>query len=142
MKDGEEGFQWTSELVPVPLGEDRNGEPIASCSMEIASKATKVDEGLQNGSKPKPKLSNDAALALRSLTDTLLDCGTIPPWNSRIPRDTKTCHVDAWRQRFYDQIVGERDIKRDTKRQAFGRGSKELQRLSVIGVWKDQAWVA
>jgi hypothetical protein len=133
MKDGAEGAEIVSQLEPVPLGIDDDGDPIDSCVVVSAEADT-------TASATKVKLSGAAKVALEALYEALTECGEVVP-DSHIPAHTRTVPVVRWRRYCEAKTIAKTDDP-DNKRRAFVRASAKLQNLKIIGVWNDLVWVA
>ena len=133
MKDGEDGSEVASHLKTVTIGKDDNGDPLTSCVIEPV-------EGAVSAAK-RPKLSDQAELALRALTEVLIEAGTVPPASNNIPPNTRTCTLEKWRSGCMSRVLLTDSPSPDTQNKAFVRASNKLQVTGYIGKWNDQVWV-
>lgn len=130
MKDGPEGEEIRSELDPVELGADEDGDPISSCIIRpFAGVATA-------GGDSKLTAQNRRSLSL--LHDAMENAGEIAP-DGRIPPGVTAVKIELWREYCYRGQLADSD-KADAKRQAFGRNFKQLQNVGAILYWEPWVW--
>jgi hypothetical protein len=127
LKDGDASAPMASRLDRVELGNDDDGDPIASCVIEPTELPTKG-----------PKLSGATKLAFDSLVEVLAESGEPATASNHIPAGHRVCSAVLWREHFYRLYVG----KPDTKQKAFVRATLKLQEAHLIGIWSDKAWIA
>lgn len=132
MKDGAAGATLRSRLEGVVLGHDDDGDTITSCVIVPA-------EG-EHFSGNEQKVHGAAKVALNILKEALTEHGQKVTSN-HIPPNVPVVPVDLWRSYCDAGTITESD-DRDTKKRVFNRASKRLQELKVIGVWRDQVWLA
>ena len=132
MKDGPVGAEIVSFLEQVNVGTDDDGDSITSCVIRPADISS---------IKVKVKITGQAALALRVLSDTIIEAGEVPPANSHIPPNTRTIREEVWRANFYARTSTD-DIKTGARQRAFVRASNKLQEGNLIGKWGDHVWLA
>jgi AAA domain len=134
MKDGPEGEILRSRLELVELGQDDDGDAITSCVVEAV-------ENQDTPRKGKREISPTARVAFRLLADAINDAGSIPSPSPRIPPNTRTIPDNSWREYCYAGTISDSD-KPDSKSKAFRRAVAELQAAHMIGIWRDQVWIA
>ena len=132
MKDGAEGEVVASQLEVITVGTDDDGDAITSCVIVAAE-----SDGQVSTSKP----GGAAGIALEALYEAIGELGEVPPASRHIPANTRTIPVVRWREYCEAKMITTTD-KPDTRRKAFVRACERLQRLKIIGVWKDNVWVA
>jgi hypothetical protein len=130
-KDLEEGAEVPCALERVELDTDPDGDMITSLVV-VPAEATPRQLRDLNG-RPKQ--------ALDCLFEALLDFGAVPSPSSHIPPNTRTTTLVRWEELFLAKTIAE-STKPDSKKKAFVRAGEKLQELKIIGVWKDQVWVA
>jgi hypothetical protein len=133
-KDFEEGAEITSRLEVVDTGlVDPDGDAIASLVVlpvegpTVPMPTTKKKLSLQNG------------IALEALREAIVEGGT-PAKTSRAPHGAAASTFDDW-LRYYDAKTAG-DIQPDSKRRALERARNKLQYDKIIGVWRDEIWIA
>lgn len=133
-KDMPEGAEVFSRLEPVTVGTDPDGDDITTLVVvpADADMVVKIKGRTVSGAK---------RVALDLLRDAIDEAGAIPPANSHIPPNTRTIGFETWRTYAYAGSITESDNP-DTKRKAFVRAAKDLQKAGLIGVWNDHAWIA
>jgi hypothetical protein len=87
----------------------------------------------------KAKLTNSANIALRALSEAVLNDGRDAPPTAPIPFGTKVVTLDCWRQQAYRRGISTGEQR--AKQQAFRRGTDQLISLSRVGVWEELAWL-
>ena len=132
MKDGPQGAEIVSSLEQISVGTDDDGDNITSCIIRSAGTAN---------IKVKPRVTGQAALALRVLSEAITEAGEIPPANSHIPPNTRTIREEAWRANFYARTLTD-DNTNGARQKAFVRASNKLQERNLIGKWADNVWLA
>jgi hypothetical protein len=130
-KDGPQGDTIVSRLEVVQVGEDEDGEPIASCVIVPA-------EGEEGAGRPKVK--GAAKIALDLLRRAIDEEGAPAPGGTRYPPGCRTILLSAWRSHCDAGTIAESD-KPDSRRKAFVRAVKDLQARNYIGVWADHVWL-
>jgi hypothetical protein len=134
-KDGEVGLAFVSQLEPIELGRDEDGDLITSCVVREV-------EGAEAKAAAKPrKLSKGAQIALRALPDAISEFGEIPPASNHIPPNVRTVSVERWRERALAIGLCSSDEER-AKRLAFQRASEVLVAANEVAIWQPHAWLA
>jgi hypothetical protein len=130
MKDGAEGDEIISRLVPKIVGKNDLGEDESSCIVEPA-----------DAIKSKPELKGQSEIAFNILCELLADEGKVPPHNAEIPPATRTLSEKRWRSACYSKMFSE-DTTQTSKQKAFVRAAKDLQNKKRIGKYEDHVWMA
>lgn len=132
MKDGDTDEKLYSALEQIEIGDDDEGDPMTSCV--IVSKDPPATD-------KKPKLSNQAQVALESLKQAIQEVGQYPPDELKIPPYTRIISMEDWRNYFYQNAIVA-SAKPDAKRQALHRAAEDLRKKKFIVVKSDYVWVA
>jgi AAA domain len=135
MKDGPEGEMVASQLVPVEIGFDEDGELITSLVVEPVAE----DEAVSNKTASKAaKLSPANRRALDLLKDAIARGGEVPPADNHIPANTLCVTEGTWRDACYLGAVTDSE-KPDAKKKAFQRAAAALVG-SHVGKWGQWVW--
>jgi hypothetical protein len=129
MKDGPEGAEIVSRLVPVVVGTNNLGEAEMSCFVEPAERST----------SGKTKVPARARVAYEALCELVADSGTMPPRHPKIPPGTRTISENQWRSECYAKMFSD-EATPDTKRKAFVRAAQALQAAKLLGKYGDHVW--
>jgi hypothetical protein len=116
MKDGPEGETIASKLEVIDVGLDDDGDRITSCVVVPAEAAA-----ARKTSAPRPKSQQ---IALRALSEAILDLGAPAEASANVPPGVSTVHVDEWRQRAYRMGISPSGPAASQK--AFNRAYTEL----------------
>jgi hypothetical protein len=122
--DGVFGFT----LKRVELGLNHRGKPVTSCVVEPA------EEG---AAKPRVRLTNGEAMALRILHNVMATQPVQVPYQAAQAGVKTATTKHAWREEFYARSTAD---KGDTKRRAFDRAIEGLDQKGQIGVHHDTVW--
>jgi hypothetical protein len=126
MKDGPEGEQLVSQLEPVTVGHDEDGDAITSCVVVPVESAA-----VPTGRAPKAsRLSKAAQTALRALAEAIDEQGKPAPASNHIPASVKVVSMDAWRQQAYRRGISTSDEDR-AKQMAFKRAAEQVWVASI-----------
>jgi AAA domain len=133
MKDGPEGEEITSRLVPMEVGVDTEGDPITSCVIEP------IDG---NAAKPATtrKLPTRQKLALDSLSALVASIGEALPPAYGLPGDIRAVTVAQWREDLFSRGVLDRDAK--NPREDFRRVKSQLQARFLTAERDGRTWLA
>jgi hypothetical protein len=134
MKDGEAGARLVSRLAVVEVGQDEDGEPITSCSVEPVDS----EAALAKVSKSE-RLPKAARIALDAFWEAIDEYGKLPPPEPQIPAGVKAVALDDWREFAVKRGVSDSE-KPDSARAAFRRAMQHLVTAGKIGVWDSYAW--
>ena len=104
MKDGAEGATVASQLEPVTVGKDEDGDEITSCIVREVEDTPMPKE--------KPALSTKDELARRTLADIAADQGKPPPAFWGLPNCIQVVPVDTWRTTLMSRDIVEDDRRR------------------------------
>ena len=132
MKDGPEGAELIGALEQIVVGVDQDGDDISSCIVRP------VDRAEKSGSKSPVK--GQAALALRTLHDAILEHGEFAPANNHVPANTRTIREDLWRSHFYAGTASD-DTTKGARQKAFVRAVTTLQTQNYVGKWGELVWL-
>jgi len=111
-RDHKIGDAFGFRLLPVEIGQDRDGRAVTSCVCEavdapIAARATKT-----------ARLPKAAQTALRALAEAIIEHGT--EVNSlHVPAGAKVVTLDQWRQQSYRMGISAADSTPRAKQSAF-----------------------
>lgn len=135
MKDGPQGDEIVSRLVPIEVGRDEEGDSITSCVIEPV-------EGTGRQGKPDriAKLTKGAKIALDALNEAIAELGAEPPASNHIPAASKTVTRDQWRDYAYRRGISTSD-KESAPRMAFARASECLLAARRVGIWDQHVWI-
>jgi hypothetical protein len=133
-KDFEEGTEIVSRLEVVDTGlVDPDGDAISSLVvLPMEGPAVPLPS-------TKKRLSPQNGIALEALREAIVEGGT-PAKTTRAPHGTTATTFDDW-LRYYDARTPG-DIQPDSKRRALERARDKLQYDKVIGVWREEIWIA
>ncbi len=122
--DGVFGFT----LKRVELGLNHRGKPVTSCVVEPA------EEG---AAKPRVRLTNGEAMALRILHDVMATQPVPVPYQASQAGVTAATSKHAWRETFFARSTAD---TQEAKKKAFNRAADGLAQKSQIGVHHDTVW--
>lgn len=131
-KDDADGVTWGFKLETVELGVDDDGDRITTLLVE------EMEEPPERLTAPKP-LTDNEEIVLRAYDRAVAGSPMLAPVNGDDERPVTT--EDVWRRTYYGMSTGEQE----TKRQAFTRAQKGLQRKGRIAcedgfVWRPDVW--
>ena len=86
------------------------------------------------------KLPKGAQLALRALTEAIVDHGEVAPASNYIPTGKRVVSLEVWRQRAYRVGISTSDDA-SAKRKAFQRASEHLIANDRIGFYEEIVWL-
>ncbi len=135
-RDGEDGARFGFRLETVVLGEDADGDPIASCVVvptEVAQQRQRVRT-----------LSGVAQTALLALQEAVAEHGEVMPETSSIPGGVRAVRLDRWRAQFrlrYGSDGGGEDRDREAVKKAFQRGREALAKAQAVAISDPFAWL-
>jgi AAA domain len=132
-KDFAEGTEIVSQLEPVELGTDADGDPITSLIVLAAERSS------ANRTNTR-KLSDRQRLALAALDECAASRGTLAPASLELPARTVVVQLSAWREELYRKGVLDREAK--SPREEFKRVRQQLQARGLIGVHDAVLWKA
>ena len=132
-KDFAEGTEIVSQLEPVPLGTDADGDPITSLVVVPCETVPKARASTR-------RLSPRQQLALAVLDECAAGGGTPAPPSLQLPARTTVVQVNAWREELYCKSVFDREAK--SPREEFKRVRMQLQARALIGVNGELVWKA
>ncbi len=95
-------------------------EPVEIAPQEPETKA--------KSSRPSPA----ALIALEALREAISEGGSVPSPSNHIPPGTRTVAVGMWRSYAYQR---DPDGNAESRRKAFQRSRRDLQRHRLVGVW-------
>ena len=136
MKDGPEGLELASRLVPVKVGQDTRGKAITSCVVEHLEVPASSEQ-----SKKGRKLSAPQKLALELLREAVAKGGEVPPESGHIPKERPCVSEEVWRQYCYKGGISA-GATHEAKRAAFTRAAGSLPANGQVGKWGDWVWPA
>jgi hypothetical protein len=140
-KDGEDGAEIVSRLVPIDLGTDEDGDAITSCVVEPADDAGLASaNAAKAASRPSPSLAKSARAGLSALKYALSECGEAAPTSAHIPPTVRVVTVDQWRTYAYKKGISTSD-KAHAKGVAFNRASADLIDAGKIMIWIPYVWI-
>ncbi len=93
-KDGPEGAEIVSRLLPVEIGVDDDGDPISSLVVEPVDSSSPSARPAQDKG---PKLTDDQKLGLEALLTVTLEIGKALPTAYGIPGNPRAVSVTSWR---------------------------------------------
>jgi AAA domain len=138
-KDGEEGDAWTFELHPLEIGTDHNGNPIASCSVEV----TIEPERRSTPAKFKP-LSEAQQRVFDILLTASIEVGIAGLAGDAAPRCARAVTRETLKD--YAKAAGwwdDADDKADkSSRTRFAARLNELAGKRAIGLTAAHVWPA
>ncbi|MCC8942002.1 AAA family ATPase [Bradyrhizobium sp. Arg68] len=132
MKDGPNGDVIVSTLEQVVVGRDDDGDDITSCIIHPSD-----GDGSQ---QPRAKVTGQATVALRILTDCIGCQGEAAPATLDLPSGTRTISEKLWRLECYAGMFSD-DVGQTSKQKAFVRAAKTLQEKKIIGKHGDHVWL-
>jgi len=119
-------------LRRVELGEDDDGDAVASCVVEACAPD-------RTAAKPPKQPTGAAKLGLQQLENCLADKAADLPRSEHIPVGRKGVTLDQWR----GYLLGASIISPDgNPREQFRRIRVTLQSAGIIGVWSDFVWLS
>ncbi len=122
--DGVFGFA----LKRVELGLNHRGKPVTSCVVEPA------EEG---AAKPRVRLTNGEAMALRILHDVMATQSVQVPYQASLAGVQVATSKHAWRETFFARSTAD---SHEAKKKAFNRAADGLAQKGQIGVHHDTVW--
>jgi hypothetical protein len=138
LKDGAEGEQVVSRLLPVDVVRDDEGDPITSCIVEAVEGQAARRAAKQ--AKSANSLTKGAKIALEALHEVIGDLGKEAPASGHIPAAIKVVTLKQWRDAAYRRGISSSDKDR-AREMAFQRAHESLLVGKRIGVWDDHVWV-
>jgi RecA-family ATPase len=136
MKDGEDGFAWSVELVPLPIGTDRNGVPIIACAVDAT--ALTAEQAAKPKHVPVTRMSKADRIALRALDEAIAECGEPAPASNHIPPNVRVTTVDRWRDYAYRRSISAGEER--ARQRAFKRAAENLAGSNLVGIWGEHVW--
>jgi AAA domain-containing protein len=133
-RDGIAGQSIAFRLVPVELGQDRDGDPVTSCIVEPAEGAPAAKD------KPVKRLTDAARIALDTLRKAVAEAGEPAPASNHIPPTARVVFVETWRRFHYTGTASDGQ-NTDSRKKAFQRAREKLQAAGAIGVHNDLCWI-
>jgi hypothetical protein len=134
-KDMAEGTQIFSRMKPMEVGTDLDGDPLYAFVVVEAEASTVRQSATRAGRLPKA-----ASIALRALTEAVLEQGAQAPASNHIPNGAKVVSVATWRQQAYLRGISTSGEER-AKQMAFKRAAEYLIGSNLVGTWNDQIWI-
>lgn len=132
-RDHVSGECYSFDLGNVDLGVDQDGDTVRTCIVRP------VDEPGQSGTKRRDSLSDQQALALRALHETIADYGETLPAHFGLPAGIRGVPVDKWRTTCNHCRITEGGNP-DSVRKALYRVTRTLQRKGKIAVREGYVW--
>lgn len=129
----ETGGMVSFKLEAIEVGQTPRGKAVKSCVVS----PLEVAVGRQSKDKVN-SLPPAAQIAVRLLTDCLLEKGSIPADNQHVPNLTKCVRLADWWAVYDARTVG--DGKPESKRRAFRRITEVLLERGLIGKWQSLVW--
>ena len=121
-------------LTVVELGENRHGEAVTTCVVEMAEVPEK-----EPSNKPKShSLSGDAREAFEILQDLLLEVGR--PGMVGVANGAMSVTETEFRQKYYQRAKP--GMAQDTKKKAFARAVAQLSNRKAIASNAGRIWIA
>jgi hypothetical protein len=136
LKDGPEGDEILSRLIPVDVGTDEEGEAITSCVV-MPVEGSAVTARKKVGAK---RLPNAVKLALDTLHKAIAEAGEPAPTSNHIPPAARIVSVETWR-RFYYTGTASDGQNAEKRKKAFQRARERLQADGVIALHADYCWI-
>jgi hypothetical protein len=143
-KDGEERDLLLFRLVAMEIGEDEDGEPVTSCTIEPAlnDASASTDPFLL----AVAQLRGNQRLVYNQLVSLLAAQGVPVP--SAIPdelidrdRVGDVAPLRSWRDNSISAAGTEAGHSRDTGKHTFNRALRTLSERGIVHVWKEWAWI-
>ncbi len=138
MKDGEDGAIVHSRLERVEIGPDEDGDPSSTCIIVPIDEAD-VPKPATKGTNPK-SMTGTGKIAMKALQEAIGQAGTISTGSPNIPTGTPTVTKDLWRRYAYQLGISDGESE-SSKRQAFGRGFKEVIASNRAAIWGEEVWI-
>jgi len=132
--DGAEGESLAFTLESVELSHDANTGQITTAPI------VKRFDGAPPKALAKMKLPKGAQMALRALTEAIVDHGEVAPASNYIPTGKRVVSLEVWRQRAYRVGISTSDDA-SAKRKAFQRASEHLIANDRIGFYEEIVWL-
>lgn len=133
MKDGPEGDELASRLVPVSdIGVDEDGEPITSCLVEP------VKQGEIHKARKPP--TGQAGIAFQQLQNAIAKEGAKPPDNINFPTARMVVSLDVWKSYCERGGLIEKGGD-DAFKKAWQRVRNSLLTEGHIGIWDGSVWI-
>jgi hypothetical protein len=136
MKDGPEGQEIVSKLLPVEVGSDVDGDALTSCVVIPIENA--------DASRPATKLTRmpkTAQIALRALKEAIDECGETAPASNHIPPGVRATSLERWRDYSYRRGISPSEKPR-ARQAAFQRASQHLVGIEAVAIWDEYVWAA
>jgi AAA domain/DnaB-like helicase N terminal domain len=131
MRDGEEGQVDAFTLKTIHLGEDQDGDPVASCVIAPAK--------IARAKKPKsPKPGSAAAKALDELADLVLTGHGEQVANGRAPPGAECVPIEKWSAACRQKGLSTGED--NAERQAFHRAKSDLEMGGIVCVYNGYCW--
>ena len=138
-KDDEDGARWNFVLrVGIEVGQDKNGNPITSCVViPPEGRSAEIGGGRVSApSKYRGHLTDRQEIAMRALSDALIEHGIDAPAELGLPAGVRVVEWAQWRARWAKLAFGDDEAK--AQKEAVRVGEALLAKR-IIG--KDGQWV-
>jgi hypothetical protein len=131
-RDGPTEGEFVFRLHQVELGRNLDGDLVTSCVVEP------VEQPAGAIKKKRAPLSGQQSIAMQQLDNAIITAGTIPPFSTHIPPNTRCVDEAVWRSYCYS--AGISSGKDRARQQAFNRAATALQKINRIGRWNELIW--
>lgn len=133
MKDGPEGTAWSARLETIEVGQDDDGDAIASCVVLAANPKE------AKGDRPKRKLTDKNRLALEALREAIGTAGLPAPASLELPAGIRSVTPEQWRDELFRRGLLEKGA--GNPREQFRRMKVDLMGRAAIAERDGQIWI-
>ncbi|MGO9475688.1 MAG: AAA family ATPase [Rhodomicrobium sp.] len=137
MKDGADGLTWDFDLVTVEIGRDEDGEPVTTCTVDIASAPQQKP---QQESVAAPLLRGQKAEFFKAVKWAIEDAGEPMPGAGRTPANVKGVTRDKLRK-YVEQLGFFEGKAENARRSMMSRHISALAGDRRLGNWKPWVWI-
>jgi AAA domain len=132
--DGAEGESLAFTFASVELHHDPDTGQITTAPI------VQPVDGAAAKASAKVKLSKAAQIALRALTEVIIDQGETAPPSNHIPSGKVIVSLEKWRQQSYRLGISTSD-EASAKRKAFQRAAEHLIAACRVGFYEEMVWL-
>jgi hypothetical protein len=135
MKDGPQTGTLVSQLKPIEIGTDDDGDPVISLVIVPVDPEPESVPAIKERTLP-----HGASIALAALKEAIATTGVPAPVSDHIPADVRVTTIANWRIHAYARGISDSNEPR-AKQIAFSRAHGRLVDDGLVGIWEEQVWI-